>query len=239
MAPSEGRTTGSQPTSAQTHDQFHLFPKLPSELRLLVWSFATLEPRRVRLDIRTGCLGRRCNQPVVLTVNKESRISALERYIDICPPKYNNLGRTHSPQYCFLNPHHDFAVEHLLLLVCPPRGRPDFLPNRTDVVQSIRRLVITAGITAGPHAELWKQLVKKWDGRTPSGCGFFHGPNFRRGLRAFESLEEVVLEVSGKTTNGEPWENVADLVVELEHKLGALFKDWNKEISVKALIMEK
>jgi hypothetical protein len=173
---------------------------------------------------------------VVLAVNKESRIFALERYIDICPPKYNNLRGTHSPQYCFLNPHHDFAVEHLLLLVIPPPGLLDFVPNRTDVVQSIRRLVITAGLTNGPHAELWKQLVKQWDGRTPSGC--VHGPNFRRGLRAFESLEEMVLEVSGKTKNGQPRENVADLVVELEHKLGALFKDWNKETSVKALIIE-
>ena len=93
-------------------------------------------------------------------------------------------------------------------------------------------------ITAGPDASLWKQLVKQWDGRTPSGSVFVHGPVLRRTLRFFERLEELVLEVSAKK-NGKPRENVTDLVVELERILRGLFKDWNKEISVKALIMEK
>ena len=53
-----------------------------------------------------------------------------------------------------------------------------------------------------------------------------------------ETFPLVVLEVSAKKKNGQPRENVANLVVELKRKLGALFKDWNKEISVKALIME-
>ena len=73
-------------------------------------------------------------------------------------------------------------------------------------------------ITAGPDASLWKQLVKQWDGRTPSGSVFVHGPVLRRTLRFFERLEELVLEVSAKK-NGKPRENVTDLVVELERIL--------------------
>ena len=87
----EKQATSSTETSV-SFDQFNLFPKLPLELRLIIWEFA-MEPRRVYLDRTTSEIlkfersmenpGLHTTVPVVLRVNQESRAIALKRYVDI------------------------------------------------------------------------------------------------------------------------------------------------------------
>ena len=89
----DNQATSSTGTSV-SFDQFHLFPKLPLELRLIIWKLA-MEPRRVHLD-QTTCeilkyerksgiekSGVHAIVPVLLHVNQESRAIALKRYVDI------------------------------------------------------------------------------------------------------------------------------------------------------------
>src|SRR5277367_1421779 len=66
-------------------ETFHLFPKLPIELRRMIWAFALPGPRQIKLFTKPdACLVRRKSTkglaPIILSANREAREVALRHY---------------------------------------------------------------------------------------------------------------------------------------------------------------
>ncbi|KAI6379815.1 hypothetical protein MCOR25_001948 [Pyricularia grisea] len=94
--PESSSTATPMITAQQNEPTFHMFAKLPAELRLKVWQHS-LEPRVVELHTRRGHYAddfrhgghlkwhSRCTNPATLSVCVESREVALERYTVALP----------------------------------------------------------------------------------------------------------------------------------------------------------
>ncbi|KAK4228827.1 hypothetical protein QBC38DRAFT_135710 [Podospora fimiseda] len=74
-------------TTTQPPTDFHYFPYLPAELRLLVWRLS-LSPRVVTLTRLSLPLISPTKPPITLSINKESRDESLRFYISISPSIY-------------------------------------------------------------------------------------------------------------------------------------------------------
>ncbi|KAE9370206.1 hypothetical protein N431DRAFT_442067 [Stipitochalara longipes BDJ] len=90
---------------------FELFPKLPIELRLRIWTM-TFKKQHVELDIRTlqhdyvdlfileHLTSQGPNFPVALHVNRESRVETLRHYTIICTSATHRMTRATPPPIC-------------------------------------------------------------------------------------------------------------------------------------------
>ncbi|KAK4442738.1 hypothetical protein QBC34DRAFT_224233 [Podospora aff. communis PSN243] len=116
------------PSPPQPLDTFPLFPLLPAELRLKIWSLSFL-PRAIELhaqrthyadsDRYTGTSGTprwqsQSRNPAALSVNAEARSAALEFYtiaLPLCAPRNEHPGNTRDgDRLLYLNPEEDTVV---------------------------------------------------------------------------------------------------------------------------------
>ena len=177
-------------------DTFHLFPILPQELRLAIWSIALKESRIVAIRKRElyeythktpgpddFCCFNPCDPPPVFTqVCFESRLAALKVYTRAFPYGLE-------PRYTYIN----FSLDRLII--------PDFdlyyVPSSAPERRILQRLVVTTEDT-----EKFFMLYLKVE---------VEGARGARGLTALKEL----------TCVGEEWENCS--TKDEERRLKTLF----------------
>ncbi|CZR63584.1 uncharacterized protein PAC_13481 [Phialocephala subalpina] len=153
---------------AQPLDTFTCFPKLPVELRLKIWKYASRnEPRTINLHVRTGYRdGVQPSAPGILEACHESKEEALQYYTpcwEIVEKMLRRKGdrRESASRVVYVN----FDIDHFLHGLHDTRHTSGWmLPSpahnfRPATISSIEVLAITQGWGLGGHElGLWVRL---------------------------------------------------------------------------------
>jgi hypothetical protein len=180
------RTDVTSPQDTTSFSQFHLFSKLPIELRLAIWEL-TLDPRRVLLHHRKylDLCDHMDPRPAIFEVNQESRALALKHYIVFRPFKLALEPRHDPQQYHYLYPKNDFAVTNLWSMGGLQGIFTRFIESRRsrEVISGVRKLMFT-----GIHLDFVDLLGG--DRRIEN-----FKPAMQKNFKRFKALEEVVVEL--------------------------------------------
>jgi hypothetical protein len=128
-------------------DRFHLFPKLPLELRLAIGKLTIAKPRRVAFGPRTLRTSSDL-APAILAVNHESRMLALQSYINIHErtDKWHRQTSQLTDYVRYINTENDALVVEIDYILTQARYLLWWTKHSRKAVESIKKLVFNEHI---------------------------------------------------------------------------------------------